>query len=93
VAGSFEHGNEPSFSVKDGEFLDYVSDHPFVKKDPASWSTWSTLQSASEVAPVVWAEVKKYYFSVSFGNALCVGAAAPQNAKRSCFRTVATRRN
>jgi len=27
VAGSFEHGNEPSGSIKDGEFLDHLSDN------------------------------------------------------------------
>jgi hypothetical protein len=27
VAGCFEHGNEPSDSIKDGEFLDYLSDY------------------------------------------------------------------
>jgi hypothetical protein len=33
VAGCCEHGNEPSGSIKSGEFLDQLSDYLFVKKD------------------------------------------------------------
>jgi hypothetical protein len=35
VVGSCEHGNEPSDSIKGREFLDYLSDCQFLKKDPA----------------------------------------------------------
>jgi hypothetical protein len=35
MAGSCEHGNEPSISIKGGEFLDYLSDYQLLKKDSA----------------------------------------------------------
>jgi len=35
MAGSCEHGNEPSGSVKDVEFLDQLSDCQLLKKDYA----------------------------------------------------------
>jgi hypothetical protein len=35
VAGSFEHNNGPSVSIKDGEFLDYLSYYKLLKKDSA----------------------------------------------------------
>jgi hypothetical protein len=38
VAGSYEHGNEPSRSIKGGEFLDCVSDYQLVKRASAPWS-------------------------------------------------------
>jgi hypothetical protein len=38
VAGSCEHGNEPSDSIKGGEFLDNVSDYQLLNKDPDLWS-------------------------------------------------------
>jgi hypothetical protein len=31
VAGCCEHGNEPSDSIIDGEFLDYLSDRQLLK--------------------------------------------------------------
>jgi hypothetical protein len=31
VTGFCEHGNEPSGSIKDGEFLDLLSDHQLLK--------------------------------------------------------------
>jgi len=34
--GSCEHGNEPSGSIKSGEFLDQLNDYQLLKKDPAS---------------------------------------------------------
>jgi hypothetical protein len=37
VAGSCEHGNEPSESIKSGELLDNVSDYQLLKKDTAQW--------------------------------------------------------
>jgi hypothetical protein len=40
VAGSCEHDHEPSGSIKEGEFLDYLSDYQLLKKDSALWS-WS----------------------------------------------------
>jgi hypothetical protein len=33
VAGSCEHGCEPSGSVKDGEIYDKVNDYQLIKKD------------------------------------------------------------
>jgi hypothetical protein len=38
VAGTCEHGNEPSGSIKGEEFLDQQSDYYFLKKGFASWS-------------------------------------------------------
>jgi hypothetical protein len=35
VAGCCEHGNEPSGSIKGGEFVDQLSDCQLVKKDSA----------------------------------------------------------
>jgi hypothetical protein len=37
VVGSCEHGNEPSSSIKGGEFLDELSDSQFLKKDSVAW--------------------------------------------------------
>jgi hypothetical protein len=31
VAGTCEHGNKPSGSIKDGEFLDYLIDYQLLK--------------------------------------------------------------
>jgi len=38
VAGSCEHGNEPSGPIKGGEFLDKLSDYLLLKKVPDPWS-------------------------------------------------------
>jgi hypothetical protein len=38
AAGSCEHGNEHSRSIKGGEFLDYLSDYWLLKKTFAPWS-------------------------------------------------------
>jgi len=38
MAGCCKHDNEPSDSVKGGEFLDYLNDFWFLEKDFASWS-------------------------------------------------------
>jgi hypothetical protein len=38
VAGCCEHGNEPSGSIKGGEFLDWLSDSQLLKKDTAPWN-------------------------------------------------------
>jgi hypothetical protein len=35
--GSCEHGNEPSGSLKEGEFLGQLSDFWLLKKDSAPW--------------------------------------------------------
>jgi hypothetical protein len=35
--GRCEHGNEPSGSIKDREFLDKLSDCQFLKKDYTPW--------------------------------------------------------
>jgi hypothetical protein len=37
-AGCCEHGNEPSGSIKCGEFLDQLSDCQLLKKNSARWS-------------------------------------------------------
>jgi hypothetical protein len=34
--GSFEHGNEPSVSIKDGKFFDKLSEFYRLKNDSAS---------------------------------------------------------
>ena len=38
VTGTCECGNEPSRSVKCGEFLDYMRTGQFLKKDSIAWS-------------------------------------------------------
>jgi hypothetical protein len=38
VAGSYEHGNEPSGSIKGGEFLDWLNDYYLLNKDSTPWS-------------------------------------------------------
>jgi len=38
VTGCCEHGNEPSGSIKGGEFNDYLSDCQLLKKSSAAWS-------------------------------------------------------
>jgi hypothetical protein len=38
VAGSCEHGDEPSGYIKGGEFGDLLSDYQLLKKDSAPWS-------------------------------------------------------
>jgi hypothetical protein len=38
VAGSCEHGNEPSGSIKRWEILEYLSDWRLLKKGLAPWS-------------------------------------------------------
>jgi len=37
VAGSCEHGNEPSGSVKGDGVLDQLNDYQLLKEDSASW--------------------------------------------------------
>jgi hypothetical protein len=38
VAGCCEHGNEPSGSIRDEEFLDWLSKCQLLKKDTVPWS-------------------------------------------------------
>jgi hypothetical protein len=38
VAGFCEQVNEPSVSIKGGEFLNYLSGYWLLKKDSSSWS-------------------------------------------------------
>jgi hypothetical protein len=38
VAISCERGNETSGSIKGGEFIDYLSNYQFLKKDSTPWS-------------------------------------------------------
>jgi hypothetical protein len=50
VAGSFEHGNKPSDSIKGGEFLEQLNDYRLLKySDPWSEFTFSVFLSASRV--------------------------------------------
>jgi hypothetical protein len=44
VKGSCEHGNEPSGSIKGGEFLDRLSDHKIRKKDCAPRNSFNKLK-------------------------------------------------
>jgi hypothetical protein len=37
VVGPCEHGDEPSGSIKDGEFLDHLNGYWPLKKDSAPW--------------------------------------------------------
>jgi hypothetical protein len=34
----YEYGNEPSGFIKDGEFLDQLSNYQFLKEDCGLWS-------------------------------------------------------
>jgi hypothetical protein len=47
VAGAFECGNEPSGSIKWGEFLDWLNNCWLFKKDSAPWS--SSYDSLNEM--------------------------------------------
>jgi hypothetical protein len=38
VEGSFEHGNEPSGSIKSWEILEWLHNLQLLKKDSAAWS-------------------------------------------------------
>jgi len=38
VAGCYKHENEPSDSIKGGEFLDQFIDYQLLNKDSAPWS-------------------------------------------------------
>jgi len=38
MAGTCERGNEPSGSIKCGEFLDWLKTRLLLKKDSAAWS-------------------------------------------------------
>jgi hypothetical protein len=41
--GHFECGNEPSGSIKCGEFLDYLKPGQLLKKDSVPWSKYRVL--------------------------------------------------
>jgi hypothetical protein len=55
MAGSCEHGNEPSSTVKGGEFLDKLGDCQLLKKDVASWSLFAGFKKLSEYLSLVFA--------------------------------------
>jgi hypothetical protein len=56
--GSCEDGNEPSGSIKGGEFLDYLSG--FLKKDCVAWS-WLVVHTYEGVSKSVRTEsITKY---------------------------------
>jgi hypothetical protein len=38
MTDSCEHSNEPSGTIRGGEFLDWLSDYYILKKDCAPWS-------------------------------------------------------
>jgi hypothetical protein len=38
MVNSCELDNEPSASIKDGEFIDYLSEYQLLKKESAPWS-------------------------------------------------------
>jgi hypothetical protein len=38
LKGSFERGNETSSSIRDGEFIDQLSEYQLLKKDSGPWS-------------------------------------------------------
>jgi hypothetical protein len=40
VEGSYEHGNEPSGSIKWCEIYDRLNDWRLLKKDSAPWTLW-----------------------------------------------------
>jgi hypothetical protein len=42
--GFSEHGNQPSVSVNDGEFFDWLRDKGLLKKDPASYGRYSIVR-------------------------------------------------
>jgi hypothetical protein len=44
VAVSCKHVYELSGSIKDGEFLDYLSSYRLFKKDSATWSQFTSLE-------------------------------------------------
>jgi hypothetical protein len=48
VLRSCEHGNEPSSSIKGGEFIDSLSACQLLKNDSAPWSLYTTCVSVSE---------------------------------------------
>jgi hypothetical protein len=41
VAGSCEHDNEPSGSIKGGEFLDQLNDYQDLKDESVPWSQFT----------------------------------------------------
>jgi hypothetical protein len=51
VAGYYEHGNEPSVSIKDVEFLDWLSDNYLLKKDWSMMSAFRTYPKRYESSP------------------------------------------
>ena len=44
LAGTCKRGNEPSVSIKCGEFLDQLRTGQFLKKDSVAWSKYAVLQ-------------------------------------------------
>jgi hypothetical protein len=51
-AGCCEHGNEPSGSIKCGEFLDQMRDRQLLEKDSAPWY-YLACELASESVSVL----------------------------------------
>jgi hypothetical protein len=53
VAGSCEHGNEHSSSIKGRTFLDKVSEYQLLRKDPFAWS-WFVQLIAFLISVQIW---------------------------------------
>jgi hypothetical protein len=51
VAMSCEHGNEPSCSIKGGEFIDQLNEYQVFKKDSAPWRVFQ-IQSLHNINQV-----------------------------------------
>jgi hypothetical protein len=56
LTGSFEHGNEPSSSINDEEFLESLSNSWFLKKASAPWSQFVVLSDAIVESNIKWAD-------------------------------------
>ena len=53
VADAFECGNEPSGSVKCGEFLDQLQTSQLLKKDSAPWSKYGVRPLMPHVIEII----------------------------------------
>jgi hypothetical protein len=71
-ASCYEHGNEPSGSIKGGEFIDKLSDCQLLKKDSASFLLTPWCRTFFEKL-IVTQLVKQYpaFFVETDGSLLC----------------------
>ena len=58
VAGICECGNEPSGSIKCGEFLDQLQTGKLLKKDSAPWGQYVSIRSYISVSLLIFTGVK-----------------------------------